>query len=146
MTSLEECFENGMLKKCPSDKNKALLSLKLAKENLKDAEIQLDNGLLKWAFIAAYTSTFHAARALLYRDGVKERSHYCLWIYLKEKYRNVIEAKYINELNLLREQRHRILYGDADLRSKEVESAEAESALAVAGGFLQTIEKLIKNG
>ncbi|NYZ76717.1 HEPN domain-containing protein [Candidatus Micrarchaeota archaeon] len=144
MTEIEECFAKGMLKKTKSDMGKAMLSLKVSGENLEDARSQLENGLFKWAFIAAYTSMFHAARALLYRDGVKERSHFCLCAYVKERYRGTIEARYISELNILREQRHRIMYGDENIKTKEVEEVEAESAVAIAAGFLEAVEKIIK--
>jgi uncharacterized protein (UPF0332 family) len=128
-----------MLRKGPVDSNKALLALEIAGKNLEDAKKQVDAGLFRWAFIAAYTSMFHAGRALLYRDGVKERSHYCIYIYLKEKYSEKIEAKYFNELNLLREQRHRTMYGDNEVRVRDVENEEAEDAIKTAGEFLKII-------
>jgi uncharacterized protein (UPF0332 family) len=143
MNEYEGCFAKGMLKKSRPDEGKAKSSLKLSKENLDDARTHLENRLHKWAFIAAYTSMFHAARALMYRDGVKERSHFCLCVYVKERYSGKIEARYINELNLLREQRHRILYGDEDIKSREVEESEAESALAMAKGFFLAVKGLI---
>lgn len=99
----------------------------------------MDAGLFRWAFIAAYTSMFHAGRAILYRDGVKERSHYCIYVYLREKYSGKIEAKYFSELDLLREQRHRTMYGDNEVRLKDVEKEEAEDAVKTARGFLEIV-------
>ncbi len=141
--NLDECFAEGLLKKSRPDLEKAKLSLKIARKNLNDAEGQLKMGMYGWALIAAYTSMFHAARALLYKDGVKERSHYCVSTYLKEKYAGVIEAKYLHELNVLREQRHRTLYGDIDVKVKEIEEAEAESSIAIASGFLAAVAKIL---
>ncbi len=143
MSEVAECFVKGLLKKGKPDLGKARLSLKVSEQNLDDAATQINAGLAKWAFIAAYTSMFHAARALLYRDGVKERSHYCLCAYVKEKYRGAIEEKYLNEFNVLREQRHRIMYGDEGIKTKEVETVEAESAVAIARGFLEAVKKII---
>ena len=143
MNEWDKCFAKDMLKKTKKDIKKAESSLKISKENLEDANSQLESRLFKWAFIAAYTSMFHAARALLYKDGIKERSHYCLCIYVKENYRGIIEAKYLNELNILREQRHRIMYGDENIRTKEVEEVEAESAVVMAEGFLKAVKNLI---
>jgi uncharacterized protein (UPF0332 family) len=33
--------------------------------------------------MAAYMGYFHAARAILFRDGVREKSHYCIGVYLE---------------------------------------------------------------
>ncbi|NYZ73939.1 HEPN domain-containing protein [Candidatus Micrarchaeota archaeon] len=142
--SLEECFGKGLLKKDKPDIAKARLSLKVAKENLEDARSQLEAGLYKWTFIAAYTSMFHAARALLYKDGMKERSHFCLCMYVKERYQGRIEARYLNEFNMLREQRHRIMYGDENIKVKEVEEAEAESSIKIAAGFIAAVGKILE--
>ncbi len=143
MSGLDKCFEDGMLKKISPDRKKAVSSLELSKQNLEDAKTHLNNRLFDWALIAAYTSMFHASRALLYKDGVKERSHYCLCEYVKEKYRGIIETKYLVELNILRSQRHQVLYGDEDVVRKEVVEVEAESAISLAGGFLESVKKLL---
>lgn len=115
--------------------------MKIAEKTLEDAKAQVDAGLYRWAFIAAYTSMFHAGRAILYRDGVKERSHYCIYAYLREKYSGKIEPRYFSELNLLREQRHRTMYGDEGVRLKEVEGEEAEGAVEAAGKFLGVVRR-----
>ncbi|MFP3949999.1 MAG: HEPN domain-containing protein [Candidatus Micrarchaeia archaeon] len=135
----EQCIEKGLLKKVAPDAGKAMLALEIAEKNLGDAEKQIKAGLPRWAFIAAYTAMFHAGRAILYRDGVKERSHYCIYIYLREKYSEKIEPKYFTELNLLREQRHRTMYGDEKVRLRKIEEEEAENAVETARGFLEVV-------
>ncbi|MBI5227550.1 HEPN domain-containing protein [Candidatus Micrarchaeota archaeon] len=144
MSELDKCFRTGQLKKSVPDMEKAKASLISSEENQKDAQVQLDNKSYKWAFIAAYASMFHAARALLFKDGVKERSHFCLYLYVKEKYGGIIEEKYFSEINTLREGRHAILYGDEDIKIKEVDEVEADSAVKIAKGFLDSVKKLIK--
>lgn len=146
MTETDECFKKGQLKKSFPEPEKARASLKLAKSNLDDARSQYENKLYNWALIASYASMFHSARALLFRDGVKERSHFCLCAYVREKYHGIIELKYLNELNILREQRHRIFYGDEDVVVKGVHETEADSAIKIAEGFLQAVEKLVGSG
>ena len=103
MNELEKCFSTGQLRKSAPDIKKARASLIIAERNQKDAVTQIENKLYRWAFVAAYASMFHAGRALLFKDGIKERSHFCLCIYVKEKYRGIIEGKYLNELDNLRE-------------------------------------------
>ena len=87
---------------------------------------------------------FHSARALLFRDGFKERSHYCIYIYISEKYAGRIGMKYLNELNSMRMIRHKVMYGDEEeVRIREVEETEAESSIKIAKGFLAEIKKLL---
>ncbi len=142
--SLDECFRKGHLVKAEKSLQKAVSSIKIAKENINDAKVHLENKLFNWAFIAAYTAMFHASRALLFKDGIKERSHFCLCNYVKEKYRGKIEAKYINELDILREQRHNILYGDSNIRTKEVHEEEADTAIKLAEGYVKIVEKITR--
>lgn len=143
MSGLNECERNGMLKKTPASLDKAGSSLRIARENLNDAKVHYDNKMHKWAIIAAYMAMFHASRALLFRDGMKERSHYCLFLYIKERYRHSIEARYLHELDVLREQRHKIIYGDENIRSKEVEAEEADSAIKLAQGYIDTVKIML---
>lgn len=144
MTSLDECFDRRNLKKTQVSIEKAKSSLKIANNNIADAKTHFDNHMYNWALIASYASMFHSSRALLFKDGVKEKSHFCLALYVKEKYKGIIESKYLNELNVLREQRHMIFYGDEDVNVKEAEDVEADSAVKLAKGFLESVKKLIE--
>jgi uncharacterized protein (UPF0332 family) len=57
-----------------------------ALEWVNEAGYDCDAGSLRSAMMAAYMGYFHAARAVLFRDGVREKSHYCIGVYL-ESYR-----------------------------------------------------------
>ena len=144
MTTLDDCFKKGLLRKTQPNIEKAKASLELAKENADDGKVHMSNDMHNWAMVAAYTSMFHSARALLFKDGVKERSHFCMALYVKEKYAGIIESKYLNELNVLREQRHMIFYGDEELNVTEAEETEADSAVKLAIGFLESVRKIIE--
>ena len=52
--------------------------LKLATEDLKTARETFKDKNYKWSVIQTYYSMFHSARALLYNQGYRERSHFCL--------------------------------------------------------------------
>jgi uncharacterized protein (UPF0332 family) len=54
--------------------------------DLQVAKNSCDAGEYKWATIQAYYAMFHAARALLYAEGYREKSHYCLSVALLELY------------------------------------------------------------
>jgi uncharacterized protein (UPF0332 family) len=54
--------------------------LAAAEEDLIEAKDRFHNSRYKYSTINAYYAVFHAARALLYSRGYRERSHYCLLI------------------------------------------------------------------
>ena len=54
--------------------------LKVALDDLAEAKDRFKNERYKYATINAYYGTFHAARALLFSKGYRERSHYALYI------------------------------------------------------------------
>ena len=140
--NIEDCLEQELLAKSKPDQKKAISSIEMAKHKLELAEMEFDNKLFESAVISAYASTFHSARALLFKDGFKERSHFAIYIYVNEKYSNKIERKYLSELNSLRLQRHDLMYGLE--RNTGVQEAEADTAIKMASGFLQAIEKIVK--
>jgi uncharacterized protein (UPF0332 family) len=80
---------------------------------------------------------FHAARAILFRDGVKERSHEYIPIYLNERYPEL--ERIANTLDSHRRFRHNAIYG-LDLTLDE---AEARAALDSAREILQEIKKIM---
>jgi len=65
---------------------KHLVSLEIedAEKDLNSAQGELSKSGFKWATIKGYYAMFHAARALLYSRGYRERGHYCLYLAIKE--------------------------------------------------------------
>ncbi len=86
LTRLDECYERGLLRKVADSNDKAMQSLAQAREWVTEAGYDCDASTLRSALMAAYRGYFHAARAVLFRDGVREKSHYCIGVYL-ESYR-----------------------------------------------------------
>ena len=84
--------------------------------------------------------TFFAkpARALLFRDGFREKSHYAIYVYLKEKYSEKIEPKFLNELNLLRIERHEIFYG---LEDESFDKISIKKQITVAEEFAKNMKE-----
>lgn len=78
LTEVDDCFEKGLLKKAAKSKRLALQDLEQADFFLNEAFDLIDLHKKEMAAIAMYNAAFHAARALLYLEGVKEKSHYCL--------------------------------------------------------------------
>ena len=139
--NVEECLAEGLLKKTDPDRKKALRSLELSAHKIEIAKRELKAGIYENVVISAYTSMFHSARALLYRDGYKERSHYAIFVYLNEKYTDKMERRYLHEFNSLRMERHELMYGLEKL--PEILKAEAESVVEIAEGFLEQVKKIL---
>jgi uncharacterized protein (UPF0332 family) len=55
-----------------------------AKSDLETARKSLGDRNFKWAIIQGYYSIFHAARALVYSKGFREKSHYALLVGVQE--------------------------------------------------------------
>ncbi len=121
---------------------KAKKSLELSKQRIESAEYLLTIDLKFYypVIVEAYTSMFHAARALLYRDGIQEKNHFALYIYLKETYSGKMPLNIINLLNIYRIERHDAVYGLDYKPSKE----EGFSALEDAKIFVSEIKKQLK--
>lgn len=121
MAEADDCFEKGLLKKITPNKN-------LAFQDIKQAEFFLDEALdlikikkKEMTAIALYNSVFHAARALLYRDGVKEKSHYCLQKYLEEKYekQKLLASEDVSLFDVLRGIRQEVQYNVTRVKFEE---------------------------
>ncbi|MFA4953272.1 MAG: HEPN domain-containing protein [Candidatus Pacearchaeota archaeon] len=138
--NLEDCFKFRLLRKIPPDLDKSKISLEMAKERLKEAESALKLKVFKFVIIESYMAMFHASRALLYKDGVQEKSHFAIYIYLKEKYSNKIPLHILNFLNIHRTERHETLYG---LEYKP-EKQDSITALEDAKLFVNEINKILK--
>ena len=140
--NVRECFEKRLLWEDRPDLRRSDRSMEVAEAKLEEAEKALVYGLLDATVILAYTAMFHTARAVLFRDGVIERSHICLIEYLKEKYVKTgrMSEALINTLDSARVDRHEILYG-LETRSSE---REAEYSLQRAKDFISMVKSILK--
>ncbi len=141
-TKVEECFEQGLLKKIRPNLNYAEQSVKQADHFLDEAEELIESNIKDMAFIALYNASFHAARALLFRDGIKERSHYCVCKYIEEKYQmqELITMQQSIILDSLRSKRNDIQYS---LEQPEIEEDLNEIFEEVAN-FIERVKEIIK--
>ncbi len=103
--NFEECVRKGLLRRITPSEEKAMQSMKRAEKWLNDAEKSLEHGLYDNCLISSYLAMFHAARAVLFRDGWREKSHFCIARYQEEKYARAgkLERVWIDVLDRLRE-------------------------------------------
>jgi len=117
--NINDCLKKRILRKIVPDLEKSKSSINIAVSKLDEAQKLFQSEFWNNAFLSAYTSIFHSARALLYHDGIQEKSHYAVFVYLKEKYSNLIPSSLINSFYEYQKQRHKILYGLEEMNSKE---------------------------
>jgi uncharacterized protein (UPF0332 family) len=106
--NLRECFERRLLRWDAPSPEASRRSIEVAESKLVEARRALGYDLIDSSVILAYTAMFHAARAILFRDGVIEKSHVCLSEYLRENYvkKGKISESYVNALDSARLDRH----------------------------------------
>lgn len=137
------CIREKLLRKIPPSKEKAEGSIKTAYKWAEEAEKNLKSEAFNSSVISSYLAMFHSARSILFFDGFREKSHYCIARYLEEKYvkKGLLEKKWIELLDHYREIRHDDQYSISFFTTKE----EAEGMLKTAKEFVERINKLLNN-
>lgn len=110
-------------------------SLENSKRYIQKARDNLKIKNYDVVIFCSYTSMFHSSRALLFKDGINERSHLCMVIYLKEKYPRL--KKYANTLDFYRRSRHSVIYGLDILTTED----DAEESIKSAEELLNEIRR-----
>lgn len=139
--NLEECFEKRLLRSARPDMLKCRKALEMADRAIIQAEKLMEHGFYEQVILYSYTTMFQAARALLFKDGISEKSHYCVIEYLKHTYvqSGKLDQSYIHWLDTYRIERHETLYG---LEEVEVKEKDAKTAISSAKNFLKAIWRL----
>jgi uncharacterized protein (UPF0332 family) len=137
---IDELIKKNFIRKEKVDKEEISGSLETSKRFLERAEGNLEIEFWDVAFLLAYNSIFHSARALLFKNGYKERSHWAMILALKELYeKNEELQKILDILDSYRISRHAIQY-----RGSLCSRIDAEEAVKDAKQFIETVEKILK--
>ena len=102
----ERCLENKKIIPFTPGKGLVEKEISIAKSDLADAKAGFEDERYKWSTIQAHYAMFHAARALIYSQGYREKSHYCLAVALRALFvdEGKMDAKavrdFINAMNL----------------------------------------------
>ena len=138
---VDDCFKKRLLRRSKPDSLKVAKALEMAKVKNERARDLFENGFFEESIVSSYTSMFQAARALLFHDGVVEKSHACVVAYLREKYSSKLGQNKISWLDTYRLERHESFYG---LEKLDGDMAEAEDALEKAEKFLESIQQIMQ--
>ncbi len=141
MNKMEDCFRKGLLRRVEPSLTKSKDSITEAREWLSEAMKNKASEAYKSAISSLYLAIFHSARAVLFRDGVREKSHYCVGVYL-EKYvdEGVLEEDWVLIFDRIRSVRHTDQYSFRTHPSKE----EVDSGIDIARKFVDRMEKLLE--
>ncbi len=143
LSELEDCIKKGLLRKMPGSKQNADRSISKARLWLLEANTASNAGIYSTCLLAAYEAIFHAARAILLKDGYRERSHYCIARYIDETYvkKGFLNVDIINTIDSYRELRHNTAYGLEFFASE----SDAKRAIKDAKKIVDAIEKMFNN-
>jgi len=137
----KNCIEKGLLKKIPASEDNAIRSINKAESWLNEAEKTLQSEAYDSSVLSSYLVMFHSARAILFFDGYREKSHACVARYLEEQYvsKKKLEKKWVELLDHHREIRHENQYDLSFFSTYE----DAANALEAAKQFLERMKLLI---
>ena len=139
MKVIDELLAKGDLKSISPSLDRAKKSIKVAEGYLEKAKKNLVIELYDIALMTAYSCIFHAARAILFREGFAERSHVAIYLYLKEKH-PYLGREFIEGFNTYRSMRHTAAYGLDTIISEK----DAKEAINFAAKFLNRIKEIVR--
>ena len=111
-----------------------------AMEWLSEAETNLAAEANRSAISSSYLAVFHAARAVLFRDGVREKSHYCIGLYMQ---RYVDEGSFEEEWPMLFDRMRSVRHADQYSLEPKPTEEEVRACSELAKRFIERIEKLL---
>ncbi|MGB2762277.1 MAG: HEPN domain-containing protein [Minisyncoccales bacterium] len=140
--NFEDCLKRDKIKKFSRGKILAPKEIRLAKEDFRTAQKSFKDKNYRWCIIQIYYSMFHSARALLYFENFRERSHFCLnqairELYVKQGKIDVFFLEALSETKSLREAAD--YYGDYS-------GINAKKLLKMAEKFIEKTKEITETG
>lgn len=139
-TKILEMLNERKLTRIKPDRDLVVKELEGAVSDLEDAKDSLSRGKFKWTIIQAYYSMFHAARALLYGAGYREKSHRALLTALDELF---VKSGRIDVVTIRRFKDAMALREEADY-SLTFSESNAKAVVDDAEEFLDKIKETLK--
>lgn len=135
----KNCLERQQITKDNAAENFVAKEIKAAENDLFRAGESLKAKDYKWTTIQSYYAAFHSARALLYSQGYRERSHYCLIQAIRALFvdRKKMDGRILRQFEKIKTLREKADY------ELEFSQTGAKEALRVAEEFLKGAKKLL---
>jgi uncharacterized protein (UPF0332 family) len=136
---LEKCFADGKLQPVEPSRQKVGESIDLARAYLDEARQSVGIGNNRLAMNGVYFAWFDAARAILFRDGIREKSHFCLEQYLATYVADgALEKKWVLLFGKMHRKREQSQYTLGPPPTTE----EIEGALDQTDQFIEEIRRI----
>jgi uncharacterized protein (UPF0332 family) len=135
----KDCLEQGKIIRFPQGRKLVDKEMNSAWSDLEDAGFGFGHARYKWSTIQAYYAMYHAARALIYSMGYRERNHYCLLVALQALFvdRGVLDTDLAESFRLAM-----MLRQNADYRSDFSEEG-ARSVIEKGERLVQRAEEIL---
>ena len=137
-----QCLESKKIVSFARGKKLVKKELSAARSDLSDAKAGYENGRHKWSTIQGYYAMFHAARALVYSRGYREKSHYCLAVALRALF--VEESKM--DVQLVRDFLNAMNLRQAADYEAEFSQSGAKAAIVSAEKFIDEAAAILDIG
>jgi uncharacterized protein (UPF0332 family) len=139
-TEFNACLQRGKISRFADGPKLVRKELRIARSDLRTAKAGLKQQQWKWSTIQAYFALFHTARALLYSEGYREKSHYCLRVGIDALFVTTgkISGQFVDAL-----QAGKVMREDADYGDHFSETG-AKKLVNTAAGFIRAAECLFK--
>ncbi|MBS3099164.1 HEPN domain-containing protein [Candidatus Pacearchaeota archaeon] len=134
----QKCLDEGFIRKDRNVEERVSDEILLAERFLNSAKNNLKIKEYEMCVIAAYNSIFHCERALLYKKGYTERSHFCIVVALKRFYDDEKLIELLHSADKIRISRHEVQY-----RGKFVERGEVEFVIGLAEQLLNHTKEIL---
>ncbi len=139
-SDFNNCLKNKRI--IPSADAKNLAGKEMAESliDLEEAQDRFEHGRYKYCTTTAYYAMFHAARALLYSQGYRERSHWCVLAAMEELFGKTgkLEMRLVRALG-----QAMTLREDADYAA-EYSQKGAEQTSKNAKEFIEKAQEILK--
>lgn len=132
-------LEERKLQRIGPQKDIVVKEIRSAEYDLGKSKNSLEEEDYKWAIIQAYYSMFHAARALIYSKGYRERSHRACLVALKEFFLDTLSEERIDDFAEAMDLRESADYGSA------YTDADARNLVGKAQEFLENATRILKS-
>ncbi len=141
--TLENLLRDKKIEKVYGGSSLAEKSFRLALRDLKTSRKTLENEDFDWALAIAYNSMLQAGRALMFSKGYRPTGaykHIGVIEFIHSGFGRDISDKLIYIFDKLRQKRHRVIYEEASITSRD----EAENAIMAADEFVSKIRTILR--
>ena len=96
--NIRQAIEKRLLEKIEIDKDLTNKEFAESDYDFEKAHKAFNGEDYKWCIVKAYYSIFHAARAVLFKLGLREKAHYAISVVLEDlNLKGRIESIYVND-------------------------------------------------